>query len=181
MFCPRCAAQNLDDAKFCRVCGTNLESVALGLVDNYHLAEREPDRVQDSLERWLEARKKGVNKIATGIGMLVSSILIGIALWLFSGKQDWIIIWTVLVGWMTCLGIISMVLGMAGLMETRFLRRQLGQSSATGNQLVQPLPPGDRILVNAASTAPIVHPQSSVTEHTTTRLIKPKPPSNQAN
>ena len=181
MFCPRCAAQNLDDAKFCRVCGSNLENVALGLVDNYHLAERENDRVQDSVERWLEARKKGVNKIATGIGMLVSSVLIGIALWLFSGKQDWIIIWTVLVGWMTCLGVISMVLGMAGLMETRFLRRQLGQSSAAGNQLVQPLPPGHRILMNGASTAPIVHPQSSVTEHTTTRLIKPEPPSKQAN
>lgn len=29
MFCPRCAAQNLDDAKFCRACGTNLETVAL--------------------------------------------------------------------------------------------------------------------------------------------------------
>jgi membrane protein YqaA with SNARE-associated domain len=137
MFCPRCAAQNLDDAKFCRVCGTNFESVALGLVDNYHLAERENDRVQDPLERWLEARKKSVNKIATGIGMLVSSVLIGIALWLFSGNHDWIIIWTVLVGWMTCLGVISMVLGIAGLMETRFLRRQLGQSSAAGNQLVQ--------------------------------------------
>ena len=63
-----------------------------------------------------------------------------------------------------------MVLGMAGLMETRFLRRQLGQASAAGNQLVQPLPPGDRILINGVSTAPIVHPQSSVTEHTTELL-----------
>jgi hypothetical protein len=181
MFCPRCAAQNLDDAKFCRVCGTNLETVALALADNYHLAERENDRAQDSLERWLETRKKGVNKIATGIGMLVSSVLIGIALWLFSGKPDWIIIWTVLVGWMTCLGVISMVLGVAGLMETRFLRRQLGQSSAAANPLVQPLPAGDRVMMNDAVTAPMLRPQSSVTEHTTTRLIKPEPPSNQAN
>ncbi|MBA2732993.1 MAG: zinc-ribbon domain-containing protein, partial [Acidobacteria bacterium] len=31
MYCPRCSAQNLDDAKFCRACGTNLETVALAL------------------------------------------------------------------------------------------------------------------------------------------------------
>ena len=26
MYCPRCATQNLDGAKFCRACGTNLEA-----------------------------------------------------------------------------------------------------------------------------------------------------------
>ena len=177
MFCPRCAGQNLDDAKFCRVCGTNLETVALALADQSLPANRKSDSAQDPFERWLEGRKKGVNKIATGIGLVVSSVLIGVALWLFSGKQDWIIIWTVLVGWMTCLGIISMVSGMAGLMESRFLRRQLGQPTVAANSPVQPLPAGDRAMMNDVTTS-MLGPQSSVTENTTTRLVKPEPPSN---
>src|ERR1700694_3913071 len=101
MFCPRCAAQNLDDAKFCRACGTNLETVALALADKYHPAKRDGDRAKDPFEIWLETRKKSANKIGTGTGLLVSSLLIGVALGLFSNKPDWIIIWMVMVGWMT--------------------------------------------------------------------------------
>ncbi len=47
MFCPRCAAQNLDDAKFCRACGTNLESIALALSGRYLPADAgdEPEKI----------------------------------------------------------------------------------------------------------------------------------------
>ena len=31
MYCPRCATQNLDGSKFCRACGTNLETIAIAL------------------------------------------------------------------------------------------------------------------------------------------------------
>ena len=179
MFCPRCAAQNLDDAKFCRACGTNLETVALALADNYHPAKKGSDKAQDPFESWLETRKEGVNKIVKGIGWFVSSMLIGVALGLFSKEPDWIIIWMCLVGWMAVLGIISIVTGTGRLMESRFMRRQLGQASGALATPVQPLPAGDPMMINEAVTAPMLHPQSSVTEHTTTRLVKPEPPSNQ--
>lgn len=179
MFCPRCAAQNLDDAKFCRACGTNLETVALALADKYHPAKNESGRIQDPFERWLGTRKRSVNKIARGIGWFVSSLLIAVALGLFSNAADWIIIWMVMVGWMAVVGIISIVSGTAGLMESRFLRRQLGQQW-TSVPPVQPLPAGERVAMNGPLTTPISSPQSSVTEHTTTRLIKPAPASNQA-
>jgi len=179
MFCPRCAAQNLDDAKFCRACGTNLETVALALADRYHPAKRESG-AQDPFESWLETRRKGINKIARGTGWFVSSLLIGVALGLFSNTPDWVIIWMCMVGWMAVLGVISMVSGTAGLMESRFLRRQFGQPSSVANVPVQPLLTGDRLMMNDPVTAPMLRPQSSVTEHTTTRLIKPEPPSNQA-
>ena len=181
MFCPRCAAQNLDEAKFCRACGTNLETVALALADKYHPAKRESGGAQDPFASWLETRRKGVNKIARGTGWFVSSLLIGVALGLFSNPPDWIIIWMCMVGWMAVLGVISMVSGTAGLMESRFLRRQLGQPSSAANAPVQPLLTGDRVMMNDPLTTPMLRPQSSVTEHTTTRLIKPEPPSNQAN
>jgi zinc ribbon protein len=180
MFCPRCAAHNLDNAKFCRACGTNLETVALALADNYHPAKSDGGEAEDPFESWLTTRRKAVNKIVKGIGWFVSSMLIGVALGLFSNEADWIIIWMCLVGWMAVLGIISILTGTAGLMESRFLRRQLAQSSGTATPPVEPLPAGDRVMMNDALTTPMLRPQPSVTEHTTTRLVKPEPPSNQA-
>lgn len=179
MFCPRCAAQNLDDAKFCRACGTNLETVALALADKYHPAKSESGSAEDPFKIWTETRKEGLNKTVKGIGLFVSSLLIGVALGLFSNTPEWIIIWMSLFGWMACWGVISMVSGTAGLVESRFLRRQLGLPSSAATAPVQPLPAGDRVMMNDALTKPILPPQSSVTEHTTTRLIKPEPRSKQ--
>jgi hypothetical protein len=173
MFCPRCAAQNLDDAKFCRACGTNLETVALALADKYPPAKK--DKGQVSFDNWLETRKEAVNKIVKGTGWVVSSLLIGVALGLFSNEADWIIIWMCLVGWMTVLGVISMVTGVAGLMESRFIRRQLGEPIGGSDIQFQHLPATDRAAIKGPTTAPMPQiPQSSVTEQTTTRLVKPE-------
>jgi len=174
MFCPRCAAQNLDDAKFCRSCGTNLETVALALADKYHPAKGESGKAKDPFETWMETRKEGVNKTVKGIGLFASSLLIGMALGLFSNTPDWIIIWMSLFGWMACWGVISMVSGAAGLVESRFLRRQLGQQSGAAAPPVQPPHAGHGVIMNDALTTPMLSPQTSVTEHTTTRLIKPE-------
>ena len=172
MFCPKCAAQNLDDAKFCRGCGTNLETVALALADNYHPTGRDGHLANDAFESWLETRKKGVHKLSRGMGWLVSSLLIFAALGLFSDAHDWVIIWMVMVGWMAVVGVISIVTGTGALMESRFLRRQLGQTSDVAPAQVKPLTSNDRAVIKEADTAPMLAP-SSITEHTTTRLIKP--------
>lgn len=66
MFCPRCAAQNLDDAKFCRTCGTNLETVALALAGGHPPAKGDAGLPSDPFERWVEARNRAVNKISKG-------------------------------------------------------------------------------------------------------------------
>jgi zinc ribbon protein len=170
MFCPRCAAQNLDDAKFCRGCGMNLETVALALADNYHPGKS--GLAKDPFESWLETRGRPVNKISKGMGWLVSSLLIGAALGLFSNTHDWIIIWMCMGGWMAVLGVISIVTGTAALMESRFTRHQLDEASHVTSALFQPVTANESAM-NEATTAPILRPQSSVTEHTTTRLIKP--------
>lgn len=105
----------------------------------------------------------------------MSSLLIGVALGLFSNTHDWIIIWMCLVGWMAVLGTISIVTGISGLMESRFMKRQL--APGTGNATATLAPSPARVMLNEATTADMVRPPSSVTEHTTTRLIKPEPPS----
>ena len=89
MYCPRCATQNLDGAKFCRACGTNLETVALALAQldpaqsNKHAAKN-PKASKNKLEK----RSEGLTKIVRASGLIGASTLVGVALALFSNAPD---------------------------------------------------------------------------------------------
>jgi zinc-ribbon domain len=175
MYCPRCAAQNLDDVKFCRACGTNLETVALALSDQHHLTwlSKDEDEEAETANSWLEKRSEGMNGIIKGIGLMGASLLIGVALGLFSNAPDWIIIWAALAGWMACWGFISLVSGIGALIESRFLLRQLGQTaSGTAAPTVQPLSSADSRLLPDALDSPELSPPPSITEQTTKPLNK---------
>lgn len=175
MYCPRCAAQNLDDVKFCRACGTNLETVALALSDQQHPAKlsKDKDEELETEKSWLEKRREGMDGIVKGTGLMGASLLIGVALGLFSNAPDWIIIWAGLAGWMACWGFISLVSGIGALAEARFMRRQLGQTTGeAAAPTAQPLSSADaRILPDSLNT-PKLSPPPSVTEHTTKPLNK---------
>ncbi len=41
MFCPKCAAQNLDGASYCRVCGANISLVPQALTGQLSPADEE--------------------------------------------------------------------------------------------------------------------------------------------
>ena len=162
MFCPRCAVQNLEGAKFCRACGTNLEIVALALAGQQlpSKSDGEPE------ETWLQMRRRGVSSLVRASGLLGSSLVIGAALGLFSNQSDWIIIWMVFCGWMAVWGVFSLVSGVQALLESRYARAELNETRApqqlrTGNQL-QSFP-------ETISGAAIPIPQS-VTEQTTRSL-----------
>ena len=85
MYCPRCATQNLDGAKFCRACGTNLETVALALAQQ--LDPTHPSGDKDAAKKpkpsknKLEKRSEGVTKIVRASGLIGASALVGAA-WL---------------------------------------------------------------------------------------------------
>jgi hypothetical protein len=183
MYCPRCAAQNLDDAKFCRACGTNLEPVALALSDKYRPANqsKRKGKVEKPQKSWAEKRSEGVKEVVEGAGLLTASILIGAALGLFSNQPDWIIIWLVFVGWMACWGVISLVSGIGGVLEAKFMLRQGGQAA---NEAATPdaqlSSANDPALLPERMAAPSLFP-TSVTEHTTEPLIKQPPTSKRAN
>jgi hypothetical protein len=177
MYCPRCAAQNLDDAKFCRACGTNLETVALALSDQYHPATKGMD--QESAEKsWLEKRSQGTSSVFKGVGLLGASLLIGVALGLFSKEPDWIIIWVGLAGWMACWGFISLTSGIHALVESKFLAQQLKQKTA--NEAVQSSSIDDPMLLPSAHTTKRLPTRPSVTEGTTELLPNQPPVSKQA-
>ena len=164
MYCPRCAAQNLDDAKFCRGCGTSLETVALALSGQFQPAANSGELPKD----WLAVRHEGVQRLIRGIGLLGAALLIGVALGLFSDTNDWIVIWLVFVGWMAAWGVISLVSGIGSMAEARFLLKRMEQNQ--GHYL------GGRGREFATAELPPAQPgiPLSVTEHTTRALPQVK-------
>src|SRR6185312_2552718 len=86
MFCPNCAAQNLDGASFCRVCGANISLVPQALSGQLPQAS-EPDDFGSRIRRKRErARRrdreiepsleKGIMNVFIGLGFIVAAIAI---------------------------------------------------------------------------------------------------------
>lgn len=174
MYCPRCAAENLEDAKFCRACGTNLEVVALALAGRNRPAKAGKGKA-DALEAgksWVERRSEGTGGIIRGTGLLVASILIGIALGLFSNEPDWIMVWVIFAGWMACWGIMSLTSGIHALTESRFMRRQMADETA-GPRLPALTSDAPARLPETPVTARLT-PPPSVSEGTTELLTAEK-------
>ncbi|HEV2706230.1 MAG TPA: zinc ribbon domain-containing protein [Pyrinomonadaceae bacterium] len=80
MFCPKCATQNAENARFCRACGTDISLVPQVL--SGHLAQQlshvEDESLDDDDEgrKRRRGRKKGAGK---GIESAISSIFLGLA------------------------------------------------------------------------------------------------------
>jgi hypothetical protein len=90
MFCPKCAAQNIEGASFCRVCGANIGLVPQALTGklpeprtlrNQRGRGRRRDRQQEpaSFER-------GIINVFGGLGFIVAALFI---MWKFPGGVFW--------------------------------------------------------------------------------------------
>jgi hypothetical protein len=75
MFCPRCGAQNADDAKFCRACGTDISLVPQAVTGQ--LAERLADDEDDWHSR--RRRRRDRDKGPPSIERAVRSFIMGVA------------------------------------------------------------------------------------------------------
>jgi hypothetical protein len=170
MYCPRCATQNLEGAKFCRACGTNLETVALALAQPLDpaLSDKDAATKPKAAKTKLEKRREGLTQIVRASGLIGASALIGAALALFSGKPDWIIIWMIFAGWMACWGVIAVASGIATLIESGFTPLHAKPAGETVSRTM-PLQSGDDQEILIAPTPRLSVP-SSVTEHTTELL-----------
>jgi hypothetical protein len=171
MYCPRCAAQNSDDAKFCRGCGAGLENVALAL-SGYLQLEAGTNAYIVTPTAWLNRRKEGITSLVKAGGLLGSSFLIGAALGLFSDQSDWIIIWMIFAGWMACWGMFSLVSGINSLIDSRFMHKQAHQA-----RLTEPWRAAEREVITGELVTPSLSAPRSVTEHTTRALNQPGPTS----
>ena len=184
MYCPRCAAQNLDDAKFCRACGMSLEAVAAALSGRQHPAAPGTAAAEgtEPVKGPSERRREGINALFRGGGLLAAALLIGIALGLFSNAPDWIIIWVCLAGWMACWGVISLASGIGAMIDARFmLQQQPGQADGVAAApTARSLAAHEPEMIPGASNAHRLPLPTSVTEHATEPLAEHRRASKQA-
>jgi hypothetical protein len=173
MYCPGCAAQNPDSAKYCRICGVDLEVVAIALAGQNEAVE-DDKAGQPGTPDWMRKTSTGVRNTTQGAILLFTSLLIAVALGLFSNKADWMVIWTIFFGWMACWGVISLAFGVGALLEGRVLSRHstLAHSTTSTSQLS---PAADQIAVQSIVTAPTGYSGMSVTENTTEHLGEQRP------
>lgn len=70
MYCPRCATQNIESARFCRSCGANLSLVPQAL--SGHLPETRKDGIEKAIRRIREPNlARGVRRVSVGFAFLV--------------------------------------------------------------------------------------------------------------
>lgn len=167
MYCPQCAAQNTDDAKFCRACGTELEAVALALTNKF-----------SPPGDWLEKYGEGKRKVITGAILLGAALLIAGVPALFIGVSfPLVMLWTVFFGWMAGWGIVSLASGVGEMVKSKTMLRQMKQfGSGLTTIETSELPPAahePRMLDDATRAKP--YSPLSVTEHTT-GLLGEHPP-----
>ena len=168
MYCPQCATQNTDNAKFCRTCGTDLEAVALVLTNKFPLPGA-----------WLEKYGESKHKVIMGAILLGAALLIGGVPALFIEELFlWVILSTFFFGWMAVWGIFSLASGVGEMVKSKTMLRQMKQfdrgltpteSSQLSSEAYEP-----RMLDDATRAKP--YSPLSVTERTTDLLGKHHPP-----
>ena len=78
MFCPKCAAQNVDGASFCRVCGANISLVPQALSGHLPAAAdigRDALRARKRHERE-PSIESAITTICTGLAFLIVSVVL---------------------------------------------------------------------------------------------------------
>jgi len=82
MFCPKCAAQNVEGASFCRVCGANISLVHQALTGR--LPQAAPTDGLDFVRRKRRQRdeerqptiERGIVKLFVGLGFIVAALAV---------------------------------------------------------------------------------------------------------
>jgi MFS family permease len=77
MYCPKCAAQNGDDAKFCRVCGSNLSLIPQALTGQ--LPARQEGYYEGRRGRKAPSQQRAMSSIFLGFGFAVVALALVIS------------------------------------------------------------------------------------------------------
>lgn len=174
MYCPRCAAPNIEDAKFCRACGTDLELVSLALAGrSVSDLTKEKAKKHKTPKSPVEKRVEGAHDIVQGAILLATSAVVCVGFGLFVNQADWFLIWAIFFGWMACWGVFALAAGIGNILESKIISRE--NERGIGG-LTAHLRPADEPRMVSDMT-----PRLSVTEHTTEPLGKHRPASKQVN
>lgn len=170
MFCQKCAAQNIDGASFCRVCGAKVSLVPQALTGR--LPEAEPTAGLDHRGRRKRRRDEenppsldqGIAKIFIGLGFIVAALAV---MWRFPGGFAW--------GWALFIPAFSSIgKGVAQIVAARELKARLPIAAGNSRTFVQrPLNSGATVTLAepaARQTGELRLSPPSVTEGTTRHL-----------
>ena len=167
MFCPRCAAQNADDAKFCRACGTDISLVPQAVTGQ--LAERLNREDDDS--RGGRRRRRGKNRPPT-IERAVERFFTGIAfIFIAFAVRTWAPAGNIWWFWMFIPAAGLLAEGVSTYLRLQEEKKRLAPPSYVPVQTSIPPPPRASALP-PRDTGEIV-PPPSITEGTTRHLNVP--------
>jgi hypothetical protein len=172
MFCPNCAAQNVDGASFCRVCGANISLVPQALTGQLTAAPPSDDLNYGDGRRKGRGRnsgpptlEKGIVNICMALGFLVTALAV---IFRFPGGFAWG--WTFFIPAFTMLG-----KGIAQIVGVRQNQAAGSPRSIANSQGFVPasLDQGSRPTLmepSARRTGELVPTPPSITEGTTRHL-----------
>ena len=160
MFCPKCAAQNLDGASFCRVCGANISLVPQALTGQLPPAMEE-DESRMSRRARRRHGKPSLDSVFKNVFMGIAFLFVSLALAFSRMGYGW---WF----WMLIPAFSMMGSGVAQYIRLREYKKQ----AYFPNALSQPARPSPRRVDSfpTRSTGELVPPPPSVTEGTTRHL-----------
>ncbi len=177
MFCPRCAAQNADDAKFCRACGADISLVPQAITG--HLAERlaaEDEKSGRHRHRHRRSETPSVDNAVRQIFMGVAFLLVAFCVFFFMpGSNHW---WF----WLLIPAFGMLGSGIGSYLRVREDQKRLAPPAfAPAPSALNAPPRAAADLPPRRETEELLQPPASVTEGTTRHLgVRAERPSNDA-
>lgn len=167
MFCPKCATQNADDARFCRSCGTDISLVPQAVSGS--LAERMAAAEEDDDRRGRRRRKHdkppSIERAVRGLFLGLAFIFVAFAIktWMPGGYTWWF--------WMLIPGAVNLADGVGTYM--RLASEGKKHETATFAPPQTAVPPPRRVSALPQRDTGEMIPPPSVTEGTTRHLGVP--------
>ena len=169
MFCPKCATQNMDGARFCRACGADISLVPQAMSGTLTLEKQAADLDAFSQEgepiRRLRRRHRGeqgidkaIKPIFMGLGFLIAAIVLA---FVPMGRGWWF--------WMFIPAFAMLGGGVAEIVRMKIEQRQLSSERAPA-RAVTSAAATRAAEIPARSTSELMPPPPSVTEGTTRHL-----------
>jgi hypothetical protein len=171
MYCPRCAVQNLDDAKFCRACGADIRLVPQALQGTLPAASEHAWRGEIAKRRKEKKRSPAtvdaaLKDIFGGIGLFIIFL---VGLFVFRGAF-WLTVWFIIPA------LASVGEGIGKLIRAGQEQRRLTAPPSYEGENFRPAsfaPAAAVKEVSSPDTTEIVRSPASVTDGTTRHLDAP--------
>ena len=161
MFCPKCAAQNVDGASYCRVCGANIDLVPRALVEQVpQVNDEQLTRSQRRMRRRY-GKEPSLDGAFRSAFMGVAFLLVAIALSFSGGGGGW---WF----WMLIPAFSMMGTGVAQYIRVREQQNRPLFDRQQAPPEIRPQTPTTAFPIR--KTGELVAPPPSVTEGTTRHL-----------